>query len=301
MLARKHYPESLGHLSRFQNASCNLWYADVGKRSGDAGQQTVLCLHGIMQSSSNFGPRDADLVGPLVEMGFRVICPDNYGCGLSDTPVGEENYGIDKTVDDVVRLLDSLGIDRVHLVGHSYGTTAGILLVVSHPARVQSFVAASNGWMDYESGVKVVDSAYGMFCCLRACSCPFSLLMRALTGEPMNPYGAWMTVAAHKNPDIPTWDLDKLRAIKIPVLGIVGAKDELMTGMSMVPVAEALQGVVPDHRLQIIEGKGHVDILKDPSFKEAVLEFIKRNAGKGGGYSAPAQRSMEHSPVKKTQ
>jgi len=209
----------------------------------------------------------------------------------SDTPTGTENYGL-KTMEDCIKLLDSLGIDKVHLVGHSYGVALGLRITVSNPERILSFVAASGGWADKETAFKMLDDAHWMMlgmrvfwypCCLPCC-------MRAATGEARNPYGAYMMAYAQKNPGFAVEDQNDLRAITIPVQGIIGSRD------SLVPFQEGMK-VIPNYNSLVLEGKGHVDVLKDPKFSSTVLDFIKRCAKGDGGIVAPTRQTMDGSSM----
>ena len=68
--------------------------------------------------SGNWGPKWANLVDPLVSAGFRVITPDLRGHSLSDKPESPESYGL-AMKEDLVILLDTIGVRKVHLIGHS--------------------------------------------------------------------------------------------------------------------------------------------------------------------------------------
>lgn len=74
------------------------------------------------------------LVGPL-EAGFQVVRCDFRGQLLSP---GEPEPRLEAHVDDVIRLLDALGLERVHLAGVSLGGLVGTLLAALHPERVRS-------------------------------------------------------------------------------------------------------------------------------------------------------------------
>ena len=62
---------------------------------------------------------------------FRVVRYDTRGHGGS--PVPEGPYDIDDVVDDVVALLDDLGVERAHFVGLSLGGMTGMRLAPSGP------------------------------------------------------------------------------------------------------------------------------------------------------------------------
>jgi pimeloyl-ACP methyl ester carboxylesterase len=78
---------------------------------------------------------------PLLAERHRVLAPDLRGLGWTSAPVrGYEKHQLAR---DLVALLDSLGLDRVHLVGHDWGAWAGFLACVREPDRFERFVALS--------------------------------------------------------------------------------------------------------------------------------------------------------------
>ena len=93
-----------------------LEYYDVGPREGPV----VLCLHGLLDSCYHWGQQDAQVTGPLVTLGFRVVAASCRGHGGSSKHYDPAMYG-NKLVEDQLRLLDALQVDTVHLVGYSMG------------------------------------------------------------------------------------------------------------------------------------------------------------------------------------
>ena len=67
---------------------------------------------------------------------FRVILADSRGHGRTADGSGPLTYG--RLTFDLVRLLDHLGIDRAHVVGHSMGAITGLHLLVDFPDRVRT-------------------------------------------------------------------------------------------------------------------------------------------------------------------
>jgi 2-hydroxy-6-oxo-octa-2,4-dienoate hydrolase len=74
---------------------------------------------------------------PALASRFRVLAPDMAGFGLSDKP---GRYGMRGWVDQLTGFLDALGLDRVSLVGNSFGGGLAIRLAVEHPERVDRLV-----------------------------------------------------------------------------------------------------------------------------------------------------------------
>lgn len=98
----------------------------------DGEGSALLCLHGLGGSSNVWTP-----VLPALQ-GFRLIRPDLPGSGRSALPAGR--LSIDGYVDAMVRLLDALQVQSVHVAAHSMGTIVAQHLALALPGRVQSLV-----------------------------------------------------------------------------------------------------------------------------------------------------------------
>ncbi|MBF8187531.1 alpha/beta fold hydrolase [Nonomuraea sp. K274] len=68
---------------------------------------------------------------------YHVLVPDLRGHGASDHP---GDYPLPGMAEDVVALLDHLGIERATVIGHSLGGVVSSLLAASHPERVERLV-----------------------------------------------------------------------------------------------------------------------------------------------------------------
>src|SRR5215212_4391311 len=71
---------------------------------------------------------------PALAERFRVVTYDTRGHGASPAPQGP--YSLDDLVDDVVALLDRLGVGRAHVAGLSLGGMIGMRLAAREPSRV---------------------------------------------------------------------------------------------------------------------------------------------------------------------
>ncbi|XWS54209.1 hypothetical protein CRYUN_Cryun10bG0069600 [Craigia yunnanensis] len=76
----------------------------------------------------------------VANAGYRAIAIDFRGYRLSDQPSEPEKANFNDLVDDVVALLDSLGISKVFLVGKDFGAVPAFLLAVVHPDRVSGVI-----------------------------------------------------------------------------------------------------------------------------------------------------------------
>ena len=76
---------------------------------------------------------------PELAKHYRVICPDLRGFGWSDAP--PSGYDKETLAQDMVNVLDALGLERVKLVGHDWGGWCGFIICIKHPERVERFLA----------------------------------------------------------------------------------------------------------------------------------------------------------------
>jgi pimeloyl-ACP methyl ester carboxylesterase len=101
----------------------------------------VLLLHGFPDSHVLW----RNQVPALIDAGYRVIAPDLRGFGDSSKPIGVDEYGILSIAGDVVGILDSLGVERAHVVGHDWGAALAWAIAAFIPDRVDHLVALSVG------------------------------------------------------------------------------------------------------------------------------------------------------------
>jgi pimeloyl-ACP methyl ester carboxylesterase len=90
------------------------------------------------------GAHIADALQPLVTEPalerFQRIRYHRRGVGGSTRPVDAEPTSVPEQAEDAVGLLDHVGADRAHLVGHSFGGAIALELAAQHPTRVASLV-----------------------------------------------------------------------------------------------------------------------------------------------------------------
>jgi pimeloyl-ACP methyl ester carboxylesterase len=100
----------------------------------------VLLLHGFPENWSCWRHQ----IGPLADAGFRVIAPDQRGCGESDKPEPVSAYNLDALTHDVVGLIEATGRARAAVVGHDWGAIVGWWLAVTRPGSIER-LAVING------------------------------------------------------------------------------------------------------------------------------------------------------------
>ena len=92
--------------------------------------EPILLLHGGLLADEN----TPLLLEPALTDGHKVINYHRRGFAGSEHPSGHAQIG--DQVADAVALLDHLGIDQIHVVGHSLGGVIGIQIALDHPDRV---------------------------------------------------------------------------------------------------------------------------------------------------------------------
>lgn len=97
----------------------------------------MLLIHGSGPGVSAFA--NWRLAMPVLADRARVIAPDMVGFGFTDRPAGQR-YDMDAWLRQAVGVLDALRLDRVNLVGNSFGGALALALAIRHPDRVRRLV-----------------------------------------------------------------------------------------------------------------------------------------------------------------
>jgi pimeloyl-ACP methyl ester carboxylesterase len=100
----------------------------------------VLLLHGFPDTGEVWQ------VPALAEAGFRAVVPDLRGRGRSEQPERVEGYALGELVADATGILDALGIDRAHVVGHDWGAALSWSIPALAPRRGRPF-GRDVGWV----------------------------------------------------------------------------------------------------------------------------------------------------------
>ncbi|HYH20604.1 MAG TPA: alpha/beta hydrolase [Azospirillum sp.] len=104
----------------------------------DAGSgDSVVLIHGSGPGVSAWA--NWRLTIPHLAQRFRVVAPDMAGFGFTERRP-DASYGLDGWVEHAIGVLDALGLERVHLVGNSFGGALALALTIRHPARVRRLV-----------------------------------------------------------------------------------------------------------------------------------------------------------------
>ena len=264
------------------------WYLD----SGDG--PAVLFVHGLTGSHRNW----AQLVEKL-NTDHRVLAPDLFGHGASEKLMGDYSLGAHAaTLRD---LLDRLEIDRITLVGHSFGGGIAMQFCYLFPERVEHLVLVASGELGRAVSpllrattvpgagwiLPVIASGWvrgrvetvGRALTSRGwrASSDTTEIWRgftsladadsrraflATTRSVIDPGG--QTVTAHDH--LPM-------AIEVPTLIVWGTRDRMIPAWHATTAHE----VISDSRVVLFEGAGHFPHLDQPErFAQLLSDFIRR-------------------------
>ncbi len=123
-------------MAYFDSKGVQIYYEEHGK-----GEPVVL-VHGFAsRAEHNWGADWFDHLGAH----YRVVALDCRGHGKSAKPHEPEAYAGETMGDDVIRLMDHLGIRRTLLMGYSMGGRIALGLLRSHPERLRAVVLGGIG------------------------------------------------------------------------------------------------------------------------------------------------------------
>ncbi len=221
----------------------------------------------------------------LTGAGRRAVCVDLRGTGGSDKPLG--GYGVERLAADVEAVLDALGLDRVALVGWSFGGQVGFRLAAA--GRVERLVlVTSNGVRASRSEAfpfgapadavepRLVEAEHADRLAARRATvasgfrppAPAHVVDHLVQVQLAMP--SWAAVASYRS--YLRSDLSHLLdEVRVPVVQVMGADDPVM------PLRGAawLQERLADGRLVVLEGCGHYPMFEVPdAFDAALLDAL---------------------------
>lgn len=104
--------------------------------------EPVVCIHGVPTSSFLY----RKLIKELKELGYRGICIDLPGLGLTDRPTNFD-YSFSSLSKYLQKAIDVLELKKFHLVVHDIGGPIGFHLAAGSPERISSLTIL-NTWID---------------------------------------------------------------------------------------------------------------------------------------------------------
>jgi len=114
-----------------------VWYRVVGAQQ-NPDLHPLLCLHGGPGTPHDY----MEPLARMVESGRQVIFYDQLGCGRSDRPDKPDLWTIDTFLDELRTVRQHLGLDRVHMLGSSWGGMLAMEYALTQPDGLASLILA---------------------------------------------------------------------------------------------------------------------------------------------------------------
>lgn len=260
----------------FDSNGVKIHYTDEGK-----GQPLIL-VHGFAVD----GTTNWRLPGFIryFRKRFRVITMDCRGHGLSEKPRDRAQYG-SEMMEDIVRLMDHLELDKAHVVGYSMGGFLTMSLCGAHPDRLATATIAGAGY--YPPGgypelittvPEALDSGQG-----------YDPILRYLEPEgtrfrEFRIFSAGMFLSLLRDREVLARCFEALQDLQgteiqlsentVPVLSIMGTEDPLRDSL------ENMIGITRNHHVHWLRGANHLTAVLNPlhvrSFAHRVKKHVKQ-------------------------
>jgi proline-specific peptidase len=272
------------------------WYRAVGE--GD--RTPLLCLHGG-PGSTHLGHQPLE---KLAEPGRRVVFYDQLGCGRSSQPSHASLWTVELFVAEVAAVREALELDRVHLLGSSWGGMLALEVALSGVGGLESLVLSSTLpstrlWVEealklraelppelrrtldeHEQAGTTEDPAYEAavmdfyhrhVCRLDPWPEIVNELMANLRKEVYETM--WGPSEVYPTGTLKDWDVtSRLGEIRVPTLVTCGRYDEATPRL-----AETLANGIPKAQLVVFEQSAHMALLEETDrYLDVVGYFLDR-------------------------
>lgn len=292
------YPVQFFPLS-VEGQDLKMSYMDVPPRSGGIGK-TILLLHG----KNFFGAYWKDTITFLADNGYRVIVPDQIGFGKSSKP--DIHYSFHALAANTKKLLDTLGVKEVTVMGHSMGGMLATRFTLMYPETATRLVLENPiGLEEYRRFVPYVsvDELYRSE--LRASAEKILAYHKTYFVTWRREYGEYAEVAARQRSsgEFPRQALSsaltyemiyqqpvchEFGEVKAKTLLVIGQADRTVVGKARVKkellptvgqypaLGRKTAALIPNAKLAELANVGHIPHMEmKDTFHEVLLNFLK--------------------------
>jgi pimeloyl-ACP methyl ester carboxylesterase len=292
------YPDPVSYLPlTVYGQDVRMAYMDVSP-VGQPNGRTVVLFHGMNFGGFYFG----GLIDALRKNGFRVVALDQIGFGRSSKPVIPYNFN--DMAWNSRKVLQSLGISKAVIVGHSMGGMLAARFAASYPDITERVVLydpigltdsrfAGSHWTSFDEAYKATmaqthDQDYQAASATihryfpDAWKPEYEQLVRILYAPTLSadyPRLAMVRTILRQmlylDPVVYDWP-----HIKVKALVIGGERD----GQDFPKLAKHVADTIPGAQLVIIPGAGHVPHIQVPEvFNRELLKFLNADASAASG------------------
>ena len=270
-------------MAEFNNNGLKLFYEDLGDPNA---AQTIGFLNGVMATTNSWN----EIARPLVKMGYRVVLHDFKGQLKSDKPPG--SYTFDEHATEAKALYNHLGIEKIHLIGTSYGGETALRYAMLFPEMVKS-IAVIASVSEFDNLILEFVESWKFLCSLYDGGTFFKSAMPSLYGstfmannmEILNKRVTAMKSIPNDYFDgqISLYDTfindvtmtDRLKTITCPSL-IISAEHDILKPPRF---SKIIADNIPNSEYVVIPDCGHVAIIEKPSeVLTTVLGFVVKHS-----------------------
>jgi pimeloyl-ACP methyl ester carboxylesterase len=289
---REEAHEAAPRTGRFVRAGdVELFLQEEGQQQDPA----VVFVHGTGAWSETWRPA----LGAVSAAGFRGIAVDLPPFGYSGRPEAPR-YGKEDQARRLLGALDSLGLDQVVVVGHSFGAGATVELALLAPGRVRALILVDAALSITPEEGSAAKPGFLVTGCLsfrplrNALVATFlsnpgstARLLRSFVADPgavtpervavyqrplvvkgtTEAFSAWLPALIAPKESAPSESPRTYPHLAMPIFLVWGERD------SVTPLAqgERIRGLVPHGELEVVPGVGHIPQLEAPAAFNAVL------------------------------
>jgi len=254
----------------FDSNGVRIRYYSVGQG------EPILLIHGWAADAEMWASAIQDL-----SRNYRVIALDCRGHGKSGKPTDPSQYGMEM-VNDIVRLMDHLGIAKAHVLGYSMGGSITIKMLTVYPQRfLTAVIGGSQGFRPED--VDTPDTPL-----IRSLLSGMSLTDAQIANAPPNypkptPEQRKQMEQMNANQDPKALaavrlgyrglivDYNLLKRNAVPTLVIYGGNDNPSR-------FDELKKILPNAEFKEIAGAGHMAASQSPELVSGVRDFLARHA-----------------------
>jgi pimeloyl-ACP methyl ester carboxylesterase len=233
-----------------------LWY----ERWGQASESPVLLLHGGLANANYFGL----LIPALLARHYQVIAVDSRGHGRSARDA--KPYSYELMAQDVLALMDHLGLRRVTIVGWSDGGIVGLVLAIDHANRVERLYAFGSN-ADTSGAIEGCEKDPVFAAYIARTEQEYARL--SPTPDQWEEFSDAIGKMWATQPDLTR---EQLHSIQVPVAIADGEHDECIKAEH----TRYMASTIPGAQLVVLTGLSHFAFLQDPKAANAsVLSFLR--------------------------
>ena len=250
-------------MATFQSGGLSLAYDDIG---GPGQGRPMLLVHGFTSNRKENWQR-LGWYGAFERRRVRMIALDCRGHGESAKPHDPAHYGRANMADDLIALLDHLGIERTHVLGFSMGSRLALAAALTAPERFATLTLGGAGEKLFEKreivGNPMADAMEAAD--PQSITDPMLKSFRQFADDQGEDRLALAALTRAKDEPFVR---EELASLQVPVLVVAGARDDLAGDPA------GLAKMFPDGRAVSLPGCDHFSAIPHALFKATVFDFL---------------------------